>query len=110
MLTKGELNKIRRELSNETGRLPTVLRALGDPGRFRIFKLLVRHSELCVTDIAKILNITISAASQQLRVLERLDLVKRTKMGQIVCYELNRDNFTVGQLIQFLRSIEKQIK
>jgi len=110
MLTKNEVNKIKKELLREKERIHLILDALGDQSRFRIFKLLIKHSELCVTDIAKILDITISAASQQLRVLERLNLVKRTKMGQVVCYELNKNNLIVKQLIQFLKSVEKAIK
>jgi DNA-binding transcriptional ArsR family regulator len=108
MLTKNEVNKIKKELLAEKERIHLILDVLGDQGRFLIFKLLIKHSELCVTDIANILDVTVSAASQQLRVLERLNLVKRIKMGQEVCYELKKDNFIVKQLIKFLISTEKQ--
>jgi DNA-binding transcriptional ArsR family regulator len=107
MLTKEQVNKIKIEWPGGLDRIPIILDALGDLKRFRIFKLLTRHHELCVTDIARILDITVSAASQQLRVLERLNLAKRTKMGQIVCYELNKNNLFVKPLLQFLKSAEK---
>lgn len=106
MLTKEHINKIRKEISEEKNRLPMILNALGDPGRFRIFKLLMEYHDICVTDIANIFDITVSAASQQLRVLEMLELVKKTRMGQMICYELKKDNPTVKQLVQLLRSNE----
>ncbi|MDP3953708.1 MAG: metalloregulator ArsR/SmtB family transcription factor [bacterium] len=104
MLIKEQVNKIQKGLSDKKDRLPVILGALGDPGRFRIFKLLMEHPDICVTDVANVFNITVSAASQQLRVLEMLELVEKTRMGQMVCYELKKDNPTVGQLIQFIRS------
>lgn len=81
-----------------------ILGALGDPCRFRIFKLLMEHHDICVTDVAHVLDITVSAASQQLRVLEMLGLVERMRMGQMVCYELKKDHPTVKQLVQFIKS------
>jgi len=107
MLTQEKINNIKKELSDANERLSIIFDVLGDSNRFRIFKLLIKHREFCVTDIARILNITVPAASQQLRLLERLDLVKRTKMGQEVCYEINKSNFIVEQLAKFLKSVEK---
>lgn len=91
-------------MSGEKSRLPMILSALGDPGKFQIFKLLMEHGDICVTDVANIFDITVSAASQQLRVLEMLELVEKMRMGQMVCYELKRDNPIVNQLIPFLKS------
>lgn len=104
MLTKKQVNKIKKALSGDGDRLPIVLGALGDPGKFRIFKLLMGYHGICVTDVAKIFDMTVSAASQQLRVLEMLELVEKMRMGQMVCYELKTDNPTVKQLIQFIKS------
>jgi len=107
MLTKEQVNKIKRGLSGEKDRMPIILGALGDPGRFRIFKLLAEHHDICVTDVASVFDITVSAASQQLRVLEMLELVEKMRMGQMVCYELKKDNPIVKQLMQFIKSNEK---
>ncbi|MBI4159944.1 winged helix-turn-helix transcriptional regulator [Candidatus Wolfebacteria bacterium] len=104
MLTKEQVNKIKKELSNEQNRISLILGALGDPGRFRIFKLLLEHHDICVTDVAHVFDITVSASSQQLRVLEMLELVQKTRMGRMVCYELKKDNPIVKQLIQFISS------
>lgn len=104
MLTKAQIHTMRKEASRDIGRLPMILGALGDPGKFRIFALLMEYHDICVTDVATIFDITVSAASQQLRVLEMLELVEKMRMGQMVCYELKKDNPTVKQLIQFIKS------
>lgn len=106
MLTKEQLNGIKKELSDEKDRMPIILGALGDPGRYRIFKLLMKHHNICVTDVANVFDITVSAVSQQLRILEMLELVKKMRMGQMVCYELKKENPAVKQLIKFIKSSE----
>lgn len=98
MLTKDQINAIKNSQSEEDERMPIILGALGDPGRFRIFKILMVHHDICVTDIASILGITVSAASQQLRVLERIGLVRKERMGQMICYEIKSEDPMVKSL------------
>ncbi len=104
MLTKQQTAEIKSTLGTKPTGFPLVFQALGDSGRFNIFRLLMKHHDICVTDVANVFDITVSAASQQLRVLERLGLVIKMRMGQMVCYELKKDNPTVKQLIQFIKS------
>lgn len=94
MLTKEQIKKIKVEITENDGPFPLIFGALSDQGRFRIFKLLLGHHDLCVTDVAGIFGITISAASQQLKILERVGLVQRMRMGQMVCYEIKNDTAT----------------
>lgn len=103
MLNKKQTADIKAELASEEAAFPLAFQALGDPCRFKIFKVLMRNHDICVTDIANIFGITLSAASQQLRVLERLGLVQKTRMGQMVCYEINTENLITKQLIKLLR-------
>jgi DNA-binding transcriptional ArsR family regulator len=106
MLTKEQVNKIKKEFSDGKDRMPIILSALGDPGRFRIFKLLSKYHDICVTDVARVFHISVSAASQQLRVLERLGFTVKIRMGQMVCYELRKDSPVVKQLVQFISNIK----
>lgn len=76
----------------DESKLPSIFNALGDACRFKIIKMLLKHRDICVTDVAKILNVTVSAASQQLRILEMTGLVKKKRMGQMICYEFKKDN------------------
>ncbi|MDR0858845.1 MAG: metalloregulator ArsR/SmtB family transcription factor [Oscillospiraceae bacterium] len=63
------------------------LKAVGDPTRVRILWAL-SVSELCVCDLAVLLNMTKSAISHQLRTLKLANLVKFRKEGKVVYYTL----------------------
>ena len=65
----------------------------GDPTRLKIINVLL-HDSLCVADIANILNMTHSAISHQLKYLKNFKIVKDTKSGKVVYYELD-DNHIV---------------
>jgi ArsR family transcriptional regulator len=102
MLTSTQVKEIQREIGREEEKLPAIFSALSDPGRFRIFKLLMEYRDLCVTDIAGILRISVPAASQQLRILELAGLVRRERMGQMICYEVKSDNPLVKSIIKLV--------
>lgn len=68
-------------------RLADLFKTFGDPTRIRILSVL-EHHELCVCDIAKLLGMTQSAISHQLRVLKQMELVKYRKEGKTVFYSL----------------------
>lgn len=71
--------------------LAELFKVFGDSTRIRILWAL-DESELCVCDIAVLLNMTQSAISHQLRVLKQSDLVKSRKDGKIVFYSLKDDH------------------
>lgn len=102
MLTKQKITEIKSSLNNDASGFILIFQALGDAGRFNIFRLLIDHRDMCVTDIANVLSITVSAASQQLRILERLNLVIKMRMGQMVCYEINQENVIAKKLIKLI--------
>ncbi len=68
-----------------------LFKVFGDSTRTRILAALFRH-ELCVCDICKIVNMTKSAVSHQLRVLKNFNLVKFRKQGKEVFYSLADDH------------------
>lgn len=102
MLTEAQIKKIKLGTAESDGRLPLIFEALGDQGRFRIFRLLMEYNDLCVTDIAQVLGITVSAISQQLKILERVGIVQKVRMGQMVCYEIRNDQ-TVQRIVKLLK-------
>lgn len=103
MLNKKQIADIKSKRGTEAVNFPLVFGALGDIGRFNIFKLLMDYHDICVTDIANVFDITVSAASQQLRVLERIGLVIKIRMGQMVCYEINQENTIAKQLVKLFK-------
>ena len=64
---------------------------LGDSTRIKILNALF-YSEMCVCDIASLLEMTQSAISHQLRVLKQGRLVKHRKEGKVVYYSLDDDH------------------
>lgn len=102
MLTKEEVQGVRAKIPEGGDRLALILEALGDPGRIRIFRLLMERHDLCVSDVSSVLGGTVSAASQQLRILERVGLVRRDRMGQMICYELRDDDPCVRSIASFV--------
>lgn len=64
-----------------------LFKVFGDSTRVRIICALF-ESEMCVCDIANVLNMTQSAISHQLRVLKQARLVKCRRDGKIVYYSL----------------------
>ena len=65
--------------------------ALSDPTRVRIITALTEQ-ELCVFDLSRLLGLTGSAVSHQLRLLRGQRLVKYRKEGKIAFYSLDDDH------------------
>ena len=67
--------------------LAELFKVFGDTTRIRILYVLF-ESEMCVCDIAEILNMTQSAISHQLRVLKQARLVRSRREGKQIYYFL----------------------
>ena len=67
--------------------LAELFKVFGDSTRIRILYVLF-ESEMCVCDIAQLLNMTQSAISHQLRILKQTKLVKSRREGKAVFYSL----------------------
>lgn len=77
--------------------LADIFGALADPTRLRILSALAR-GELCVCDLADVLDLSVSAVSHQLKLLRTLRLVKARKAGRQAFYSL--DDGHVERLLQ----------
>ena len=71
--------------------LAETFRALSDPTRIRIISVLAGQ-ELCVFDLSRLLGLTGSAVSHQLRLLRGQRLVKYRKEGKVAYYSLDDDH------------------
>lgn len=71
--------------------LADLFKLFGDTTRFKILYCLL-HAELCVCDISKILGMTQSAISHQLKVLKDSKLIKCRRCGKSICYSLADDH------------------
>ena len=71
--------------------LADFFKVLGDSTRVKIMRALDLE-EMCVCDLAVLLNMTKSAISHQLRALKQANLVKFRRMGKSVYYTLSDDH------------------
>lgn len=86
--------------------LADFFRIFADSTRVKIVCALLA-GELCVCDIAELLQVSQSAISHQLRVLKQARLVKFRRAGKIVYYSLN-DEHIQGILSLGLTHIEEK--
>ena len=68
-----------------------LFKVFADSTRIRILFVLF-ESEVCVCDLAKVLNMTQSAVSHQLRILKQNKLVKARRDGKSIFYSLADDH------------------
>lgn len=71
--------------------LAELFKVFGDTTRIKILYVLFEN-EMCVCDLAQILNMTQSAISHQLRVLKQNRLVKFRREGKNIIYSLADDH------------------
>lgn len=71
--------------------LAELYKVFGDSTRVKILWAL-GEAEMCVCDIAALLNMTQSAISHQLRILKQARLVKNRRVGKVVYYSLDDDH------------------
>ena len=78
-----------KELEN----LTAIFKILGDNTRTKILWIL-DHQEMCVCDIANVLNMTKSSISHQLAVLREAGIVRFRRSGKEVYYTLDDEHIS----------------
>ena len=71
------------------GEAAAVFRLLGDPGRVRMLSALLEAGELCVCDLAAVVDTEESAVSHSLRLLRDAGVVRHRRAGRQVFYSLD---------------------
>lgn len=92
----------------ELERLSEVFKLLGDITRTQILWVLDKN-EMCVCDIANVLNMTKSSISHQLAILRSAGIVNFRREGKEVYYSL--DDFHITKLYEIgIEHIEHKLK
>lgn len=89
----GIVEKVKGKMPQEERlyELADLFKIFGDSTRIKILWAL-NEAEMCVCDIAFLLNMTQSAISHQLRLLKNSNLVKNRREGKIVFYSLKDEH------------------
>ena len=87
------IKKVEKNMPDETllYDLAEIFKVFGDSTRIKILYCLF-EAEMCVCDIATLLEMTTSAISHQLKVLKQARLVKFRREGKTVFYSLADDH------------------
>lgn len=81
--------------------LADMFRLLGDPTRVRILFALLEAGELCVCDIAIVVDTTDTKVSQAMRLLRSAGVVRNRRVGRNIFYRL--DDAHVRMLLDLSR-------
>lgn len=81
---------------SEAQQIAEIFKLLGDTTRVKILQILSKR-ELCVCDIAAVVDMGQSAVSHQLRLLRSARLVKYRREGKLAWYSLDDEH--VGSLL-----------
>jgi DNA-binding transcriptional ArsR family regulator len=100
MLKSREISKLQQLLTREDERLPIIFNALSDPKRCKIFRMFLKREKLCVSDISRILGISMSLASQHLKILEITKLLTRQRVGRVIYFRANTGDELVRTIIK----------
>lgn len=86
-----------KPLMEDVNNVEEIFKALADPTRLKIAYALTLTEELCVNDVAHIIESTTATASHHLRLLKNMKLARHRKVGKVVFYALDDDH--VRQLV-----------
>lgn len=83
-----------------------VFKALSDPTRVRILKLLLREKDLCVCEIMQALDISQTRASRNLGILKEAGFLRDERRGFWVHYSIEDEfsNSYCGEIAGLLRN------
>lgn len=80
-----ELNQISIKISKTA----KILNLIGNETRLKILYLIKKEKEICVCDMSDILEISVSAISQQLKKLKEAHLLTSEKKAQTIYYHIH---------------------
>lgn len=89
MLSKKEIQENRKIFSESDKTMAAAFKVLGDINRYRIFRVLAQQPKLSVSNIARILDISLPLASQHIKILKHADLLQKEREGKKVFPKLD---------------------
>ena len=86
---KEKVNVIKKKLDQKDfSNLLVLLKCFSDSSRIKIFYALETYKEMCVCDLAEILNASVATTSHHLRFLKKNEIAKSRQDGKVVYYSL----------------------
>ncbi|MEI8269762.1 MAG: metalloregulator ArsR/SmtB family transcription factor [bacterium] len=73
--------------------LAKLMRTAGDESRLKILCVIFNEKKVCVSEIAKDLDLSIAIVSHHLQVMSKEGLVVSVREGKSICYQLPKEPF-----------------
>jgi DNA-binding transcriptional ArsR family regulator len=90
-----------RKLFSESDKsMVAVFKVLSDINRYRIFRILAEQPRLSVSNIARILDISLPLASQHIKILTHAKLLQKERDGKKVFPKLEHSNPFVQAIVK----------
>ena len=102
MLNKSQVSKLKKGY-DKNKKLSVIFNALSDVGRMQIFKIFLEREDVCVSDISKIIDVSVPAASRQLTILEQAGMIEKVRKGQMICFRVMKKDKTVRSIIEIIK-------
>lgn len=104
-----KVNRIQTDLQSiDIVSVSQMLKAIADENRAKITYALCQDDELCVCDIANILDVPVANASHHLRTLHKQGVVKFRKEGKLAFYSLDDEH--IKQIMMIALAHKKEAK
>lgn len=83
--------------------LLSILKALSDKNRLRIFCALLSYEELCACQITEFLQVTGATASRHLSIMVNAGILKNRKDGRWIYFRLNTEDLSLEPVINWVK-------
>ncbi len=107
MLSAKEIQTKRKIFSETDKSMAAAFKVLGDVNRYRIFRILMEQSKIPVSNIARILNISLPLASQHIKILVHANLLQKERDGKKVFPKLEHGNPFVQAIVKTIQQALK---
>ncbi|MDP3793790.1 MAG: metalloregulator ArsR/SmtB family transcription factor [Candidatus Uhrbacteria bacterium] len=87
--------------------MAAAFKVLSDVNRYRIFRILADQPKISVSNIAKILNISLPLASQHIKILVHANLMEKERDGKKVFPKLEYGNPFVQAIVKTIQQALK---
>lgn len=100
MITSKEIRAKRNLLSETDKNMTAAFKVLSDVNRYRIFRIIADQPKLSVSDIAKILNISLPLVSQHIKILTLANILQKERCGKKVFPKIEYSNPFVQAVVK----------
>lgn len=80
---------------NKIESLAHKFKLVGDPNRLKIICLILNDCDMCVSEIAKNLGLSVAITSHHLQALSKEGLLENSREGKNICYKLKKSDLVL---------------